>query len=124
MGILLCWQALHVQLTCHCQNSRGRQNAVRYGQFSALISADPSNSAVAEMERALTVRDPAAVSLVAAGIAFKAAKSLLEDKYLRSIADYSDEMRVARYNEAKADHRAAALGTDRQDCDWVLHSYL
>jgi hypothetical protein len=34
-------------------------------------------------------------------------KSMLESKYLRPIADYSDEMLVTRYNEAKAERRAA-----------------
>jgi hypothetical protein len=46
-----------------------------------------------------------------AGIVFKVVKGALEDKYLRPIADLSDEMLVNRYNEAKADRRAARTRT-------------
>ncbi|HUJ33160.1 MAG TPA: DUF4339 domain-containing protein [Candidatus Acidoferrum sp.] len=47
------------------------------------------------------------VGLVVASIAFNVVKSILEGKYLRPISEYSDEMLVTRYNEAKADRRAA-----------------
>jgi len=52
-----------------------------------------------------------AVAFVIAGIVFKVVKGVLEDKYLRPIADLSDEMLVNRYNEAKADRRAARTRT-------------
>jgi hypothetical protein len=48
-----------------------------------------------------------AVAFVLASIVFKIAKATLEGKYVRPIADISDEMLVTRYNEAKADRRAA-----------------
>jgi hypothetical protein len=48
-----------------------------------------------------------AIAFVMAGIVFKVVKGVLEDKYLRPIASLSDEMLVSRYNEAKADRRAA-----------------
>jgi hypothetical protein len=51
------------------------------------------------------------LAFVLAGIVFKIVKSILEDKYLRPIADFSDEMLVTRYNEAKADRRAARTRT-------------
>jgi hypothetical protein len=50
-------------------------------------------------------------AFVAGGIAFKIVKAILQDKYLRPIASLSDEMLVARYNEAKADRRAARTRT-------------
>ncbi|HEY3928158.1 MAG TPA: zinc ribbon domain-containing protein [Candidatus Koribacter sp.] len=50
-------------------------------------------------------------ALVLASIVFRIQKSILEDKYLRPIANISDEMLVARYNEAKADRRAARTRT-------------
>ena len=46
-------------------------------------------------------------ALVGAGLVFKFVKEALEKKYLQPIAGYSDEMLVARYNEVKADRRAA-----------------
>jgi hypothetical protein len=46
-------------------------------------------------------------ALVGGGLTFKFVKDTLEEKYLRPIAGYSDEMLVARYNEVKADRRAA-----------------
>ncbi|HKN60966.1 MAG TPA: hypothetical protein VJW93_07310 [Candidatus Acidoferrales bacterium] len=49
------------------------------------------------------------VGLVVASVAFNVVKSILESKYLRPIADYSDEMLVTRYNEAKAERRAARM---------------
>lgn len=51
------------------------------------------------------------MAFVLAGIVFKVVKAILEDKYLRPIADLSDEMLVTRYNEAKADRRAARTRT-------------
>jgi hypothetical protein len=42
-----------------------------------------------------------------AGIVSKVVKGVLENKYLTPIASLSDEMLVNRYNEAKADRRAA-----------------
>jgi hypothetical protein len=50
-------------------------------------------------------------AFIASGIAWKAAQSVYEKKYLDPIADYSDEMMVARYNEVKADRRAAGTRT-------------
>lgn len=47
----------------------------------------------------------------AGGIVSPFVKSRLENKYLRPIADLSDEMLVNRYNEAKADRRAAGTRT-------------
>ena len=44
---------------------------------------------------------------VGAGLVFKFVKDSLEKKYLEPIFGYSDQMLVARYNEAKADRRAA-----------------
>lgn len=44
---------------------------------------------------------------VGAGLVFKFAKDALGTKYLQPIPGYSDEMLVARYNEVKADRRAA-----------------
>lgn len=44
---------------------------------------------------------------VGAGLVFKFVKDALETKYLQPIPGYSDEMLVARYNEVKADRRAA-----------------
>ncbi len=44
---------------------------------------------------------------VGAGLVFKFVKDALETKYLQPIPEYSDEMLVARYNEVKADRRAA-----------------
>lgn len=44
---------------------------------------------------------------VAAGITFKGVQIALESKYLDPIDKMSDEMLVARYNELKADARAA-----------------
>jgi hypothetical protein len=52
-----------------------------------------------------------AAAFVVAGLVFKIAKSVLENKHLRPIADMSDEMLVTRYNEAKADRRAARTRT-------------
>ena len=51
------------------------------------------------------------LGFITAGIAFKIAKAILQDKYLRPIYDFSDEMLVTRYNEAKADRRAARTRT-------------
>jgi len=51
------------------------------------------------------------LAFVVAGIVFKVVKAILEDKYLRPIAGLSDEMLVNRYNEAKADRRAARTRT-------------
>jgi hypothetical protein len=50
-------------------------------------------------------------AVVVAGIALKILNGILEDKYLRPIAGLSDEMLVTRYNEAKADRRAARTRT-------------
>jgi hypothetical protein len=50
-------------------------------------------------------------AFVVAGIVFKIVKAILEDKYLRTVANLSDEMLVNRYNEAKADRRAARTRT-------------
>lgn len=47
------------------------------------------------------------LAFVAAGIVSAIVKSVLGDKWLRPIASMSDEMLVSRYNEAKADRRAA-----------------
>ena len=47
------------------------------------------------------------LGLVGAGLVFKLVKDSLEKQYLRPIAGYSDQMLVARYNEVKADRRAA-----------------
>jgi hypothetical protein len=47
------------------------------------------------------------VALAGGGLVFKFVKNTLEEKYLQPIAGYSDEMLVARYNEVKADRRAA-----------------
>ncbi len=47
----------------------------------------------------------------AGGIVSPIVKGALESKYLRPIADLSDEMLVNRYNEAKADRRAAGTRT-------------
>ncbi|MGH9685770.1 MAG: zinc ribbon domain-containing protein [Candidatus Acidiferrales bacterium] len=49
--------------------------------------------------------------VIAGGIVFNVAKNILENKYLRPIANLSDEMLVNRYNEAKADRRAARTRT-------------
>ncbi len=51
------------------------------------------------------------LAFVVAGIVLKILNGILEDKYLRPIADLSDEMLVTRYNEAKADRRAARTRT-------------
>jgi hypothetical protein len=48
---------------------------------------------------------------IAMGLAWKAAEMFLEKKYLDPIEDYSDQMLVARYNESKADQRAAGTRT-------------
>ncbi len=47
----------------------------------------------------------------AGGVVSPIVKGALESKYLRPIADLSDEMLVNRYNEAKADRRAAGTRT-------------
>ena len=52
-----------------------------------------------------------AVAFVVSGIVFKIAKAMLENKYVRPIAGLSDEMLVSRYNETKADRRAARTRT-------------
>lgn len=57
------------------------------------------------------------VGLVVASIAFNVVKSILEGKYLRPIADYSDQMLVTRYNEAKAERRAART---RSTIGWAV----
>jgi hypothetical protein len=51
------------------------------------------------------------LAFVVAGIVFKVVKTILKDKYLRPIVHLSDEMLVNRYNEAKADRRAARTRT-------------
>jgi hypothetical protein len=51
------------------------------------------------------------MAFVVAGIVTKIMHVFLEDKYLRPLADLSDEMLVNRYNEAKADRRAARTRT-------------
>ncbi len=51
------------------------------------------------------------MAFVSAGIVFKVVQGVLENKYLRPIASLSDEMLVNRYNEAKADRRAARTRT-------------
>jgi zinc ribbon protein len=47
------------------------------------------------------------LALVGAGVVFKLVKDSMEKQYLQPIAGYSDQMLVARYNEVKADRRAA-----------------
>lgn len=47
-------------------------------------------------------------ALGGAGLVFKYVKDSLEKKYLQPIFAYSDQMLVARYNEVKADRRAAS----------------
>lgn len=47
------------------------------------------------------------LAFVAAGTVSAIVKAVLREKWVRPIADMSDEMLVARYNEAKADRRAA-----------------
>ena len=44
---------------------------------------------------------------VGAGLVYKFVKDYLEKKYLQPILGYSDQMLVTRYNEVKADRRAA-----------------
>jgi len=44
-----------------------------------------------------------------AAMVFKFVKVALEKKYLQPIPGYSDEMLVARFNEVKADRRAARM---------------
>lgn len=55
------------------------------------------------------------VALIAAfavaGMVFKFVKAYLEDKYVHPVGGFSDEMLVTRYNEAKADRRAARTRT-------------
>ncbi len=46
-------------------------------------------------------------AFVIGGITFKIVKAILQDKYQKPIYSLSDEMLVARYNESKADRRAA-----------------
>ena len=46
-------------------------------------------------------------AVIMAGITFKVVKVALESKYLDPIEKMSDEMLIARYNELKADARAA-----------------
>lgn len=46
-------------------------------------------------------------AVIMAGITFKVVKLVLESKYLDPIEKMSDEMLIARYNELKADARAA-----------------
>jgi hypothetical protein len=47
------------------------------------------------------------LALVGAGLVFKFVKDSLEKQYLQPIAGYSDQMLTTRYNEVKADRRAA-----------------
>lgn len=47
------------------------------------------------------------LALVGGGLVFKFVKDSLEKQYLQPIAGYSDQMLVTRYNEVKADRRAA-----------------
>lgn len=49
----------------------------------------------------------AVAAAIVAGITFKIIKAVLESKYLDPIEKMSDEMLVSRYNEMKADQRAA-----------------
>jgi hypothetical protein len=49
--------------------------------------------------------------LVAAGITYKVVRDILTHKQLDTIPNISDEMLVTRYNEAKADRRAARTRT-------------
>jgi hypothetical protein len=51
------------------------------------------------------------MAFVVAGIVTKIMHVFLEDKWVRPIAGLSDEMLVNRYNEAKADRRAARTRT-------------
>jgi hypothetical protein len=51
------------------------------------------------------------LAVVLAVIAFKVLNSVLENKYVRPIANLSDAMLITRYNEAKADRRAARTRT-------------
>jgi len=51
------------------------------------------------------------MAFVLAGVVTKIMNVYLEDKWVRPIADLSDEMLVTRYNEAKADRRAARTRT-------------
>ena len=51
------------------------------------------------------------MAFVVAGIVTKIMNVFLEDKWVRPIPDLSDEMLVNRYNEAKADRRAARTRT-------------
>lgn len=51
------------------------------------------------------------VGLVAAGITYKVVRDILTHKQLDTIPNISDEMLVTRYNEAKADRRAARTRT-------------
>ena len=48
------------------------------------------------------------LAVVFAGVVYKFVKETLEKEHLQPIAGYSDEMLVARYNEVKADRRAAS----------------
>jgi hypothetical protein len=50
-------------------------------------------------------------AFVVGGIVFKITKAILQDKYQKPIYNLSDEMLVARYNESKADRRAARTRT-------------
>lgn len=50
-------------------------------------------------------------ALVVTGMVYKVVKEVLEHKHLHPISDMSDEMLVTRYNEAKADRRAARTRT-------------
>ena len=57
------------------------------------------------------------MAFVGAGIVSQIVKSVLENKYLSPIGDLSDEMLVNRYNEAKADRRAAKT---RNAISWAV----
>jgi zinc-ribbon domain len=61
------------------------------------------------------------LALVGAGLVFKFVKDSLEKKYLQPIFEYSDQMLVPRYNEVKADRRAAST---RAAIWWQLLSSL
>jgi hypothetical protein len=50
-------------------------------------------------------------AFIVGGIVFKITKAILQDKYQKPIYNLSDEMLVARYNESKADRRAARTRT-------------
>ena len=57
------------------------------------------------------------VGLVAAGIVYKVVTEHLAHKQLDTISNTSDEMLVTRYNEAKADRRAARI---RAGIGWAV----